>query len=78
MKTATIVTALPFIVIILIQTYGLVKWLIEDYSKVPSHLIEQMSFSELESLDQTDANKHMHIDVAIEPTADKTSQKELS
>jgi BCCT family betaine/carnitine transporter len=37
-----------------------------------------MSFSELESLDQTDSNKHMHIDVAIEPTADKTSQKELS
>lgn len=33
MKTATIVTALPFIVIILIQTYGLIKWLIEDYSK---------------------------------------------
>jgi len=78
MKTATIVTALPFIVIILIQTYGLVKWLIEDYSKIPSHLIEQSSFNELQSLDHTEANKHMHIDVAIEPIADKASQKELS
>jgi BCCT family betaine/carnitine transporter len=78
MKTATIVTALPFIVIILIQTYGLVKWLIEDYSKIPSHLIEQSSFNELQSLDHAEANKHMHIDVAIEPIADKASQKELS
>ncbi|WP_410487463.1 BCCT family transporter [Acinetobacter sp. SAAs470] len=43
MKTATIVTALPFIVIILIQTYGFVKWLIEDYSKIPAHIIEQQN-----------------------------------
>ncbi|OTG81052.1 BCCT family transporter [Acinetobacter sp. ANC 4648] len=46
MKTATVVTALPFIVIILIQTYGLIKWLIEDYSKIPSHLIDQKNFED--------------------------------
>ncbi len=44
MKTATIITALPFIVVIVIQTYGLIKWLIEDYSKIPSHLIDQKNF----------------------------------
>ena len=77
MKTATIVTALPFIVIILVQTYGLVKWLIEDYSKVPSHLIEQSSFSELEALEHTDSNQQMQIDIAATPLAHKSSQKEL-
>lgn len=41
MKAATIVTALPFIVIILIQTFGLVRWLREDYAKLPAHMIEQ-------------------------------------
>jgi len=46
MKTATIVTALPFIVIILIQTYGLIKWLIEDYSHIPAHMIEQQNFDD--------------------------------
>ncbi len=78
MKTATIVTALPFIVIILVQTYGLVKWLIEDYSKVPSHLIEQRSFSDLEALEHTDPNQQMQIDIAATALAHKSSQKELS
>lgn len=41
MKTATVVTALPFIIVILIQTFGLIKWLREDYSTLPSYLIEK-------------------------------------
>ena len=41
MKAATVITALPFIVIILIQTYGLVKWLKQDYGHVPAHEIEK-------------------------------------
>ena len=41
MKAATVITALPFIVIILIQTYGLVKWLKQDYGHIPAHEIEQ-------------------------------------
>ncbi len=41
MKTATVITALPFILIILTQTFGLIKWLREDYAHLPSYLIEQ-------------------------------------
>lgn len=41
MKAATIITAIPFIVIILVQNYGLVVWLHQDYSKVPAHKIEK-------------------------------------
>ncbi|XDZ52455.1 BCCT family transporter [Neisseriaceae bacterium CLB008] len=40
MKAATIITALPFIVIILIQTYGFIKWLIQDYGHASAHDIE--------------------------------------
>ncbi len=46
MKAATIVTALPFIVIILVQTYGFVRWLREDYAKLPSYMIEKGEKSE--------------------------------
>lgn len=59
MKTATIITALPFIIIILIQTYGLIKWLIEDYSKIPAHLIDERNLE----LDRAAYNKQNYIDV---------------
>lgn len=42
MKTAVIVTAIPFAVIILIKVYGLLRWLREDYGHIPSHKIEEM------------------------------------
>lgn len=42
MKTATIITAIPFILIILVQTYGLIIWLNQDYSQIPAHKIEKM------------------------------------
>lgn len=41
MKAAMIVTALPFIVIILVQTFGLVRWLRVDYAILPSYMIEK-------------------------------------
>lgn len=41
MKAATIVTALPFIIIILVQTFGLVRWLRQDYANLPSYMIEK-------------------------------------
>jgi betaine/carnitine transporter, BCCT family len=63
MKTATIITALPFIVIILIQTYGLIKWLIEDYSKIPSHSIEQKSFEETELTSEHKDSRNVSIEV---------------
>lgn len=40
MKTAVIVTAIPFLLIMLVKVYGLLKWLREDYGPVPGHLIE--------------------------------------
>lgn len=46
MKTATVVTAIPFIVIILVQTFGFVRWLREDYSALPSYSIEKGEMSE--------------------------------
>lgn len=49
MKAATIVTAIPFIIIILVQTYGLVKWLYQDYGRVPAHKMVEMA-EELELL----------------------------
>lgn len=55
MKTATVVTALPFIIIILIQTFGLIKWLREDYAHLPSYLIEQGEKGE--SLKRIQANQ---------------------
>ncbi|WP_147387774.1 BCCT family transporter [Acinetobacter sp. WCHAc010052] len=58
MKTATIVTALPFIVIILVQTYGLIKWLKEDYSNIPAHLIEQQNADPVEMSDSMQALQH--------------------
>ncbi|MDF0607036.1 BCCT family transporter [Neisseriaceae bacterium TC5R-5] len=41
MKTAVIVTAIPFALIILIQAYGLMKWLRQDYGHIPSHLLDE-------------------------------------
>ncbi|WP_322057103.1 BCCT family transporter [Paraburkholderia sp. J63] len=41
MKTAVIVTAIPFLVVLLLKAYGLLKWLREDYGHVPGHLIEE-------------------------------------
>jgi len=41
MKTAVIVTAIPFALIILVKVYGLLKWLREDYGHVPSHQIDE-------------------------------------
>ena len=70
MKTATIVTALPFIVIILIQTYGLIKWLIEDYSKIPSHLIDQKNFEESRIYADASDDINKHIDIAVVKSVD--------
>jgi betaine/carnitine transporter, BCCT family len=45
MKTAVIVTAIPFLVIMLVKVYGLLKWLREDYGHVPGHVIEEQGAS---------------------------------
>lgn len=67
------VTAVPFIVIILIQTYGLIKWLIEDYSKIPSHLIEQKIFEEYQADNDESKHSNQQVDIDIvSPAALKT------
>ncbi|AFJ46513.1 putative transporter YeaV [Shimwellia blattae DSM 4481 = NBRC 105725] len=40
MKTTVVLTALPFLVVLLIKTWGLVRWLKQDYAAIPAHLIE--------------------------------------
>ena len=64
MKAATVITALPFIVIILIQTYGLVKWLKQDYGHVPAHEIEKefmSAHSSEKAMADADAAQPAHI-----------------
>ncbi|MCY1504800.1 L-carnitine/gamma-butyrobetaine antiporter [compost metagenome] len=41
MKTAVVLTAIPFLVILLTKIYGFFKWMMEDYGSMPAHLIEE-------------------------------------
>ncbi|QEY63533.1 BCCT family transporter [Metapseudomonas lalkuanensis] len=41
MKTAVVLTAIPFLVILLTKIYGFFKWMIQDYGSMPAHLIEE-------------------------------------
>ncbi|MNJ81018.1 putative transporter [compost metagenome] len=40
MKTAVVLTAIPFLFILAIKLFGLFRWLIQDYGDTPAHLIE--------------------------------------
>ncbi len=40
MKTAVVLTAIPFLVILAIKLFGLFRWLLQDYGNVPAHDIE--------------------------------------
>lgn len=40
MKTAVVLTALPFLAILGVMLYGLFRWLLEDYGDMPAHVIE--------------------------------------
>ncbi|EIL4496275.1 BCCT family transporter [Salmonella enterica] len=40
MKTTVVLTALPFLAILLVKTAGFLRWLKQDYAHVPVHLIE--------------------------------------
>ncbi|CDL84300.1 BCCT family transporter [Xenorhabdus szentirmaii] len=40
MKTTVVLTALPFLVILLIKTYGFIRWIKQDYSQTPTHPID--------------------------------------
>ena len=71
MKAATVITALPFIVIILIQTYGLVKWLKQDYGHVPAHKIEQ-EYMSVRSSTKTSEHEAQHAVSPANVSADKS------
>lgn len=40
MKTAVVLTAIPFLVILAIKLFGLFRWLLQDFGTVPAHDIE--------------------------------------
>ncbi len=40
MKTAVVLTAIPFLVILGVKLFGLFRWLLQDYADTPAHLIE--------------------------------------
>lgn len=37
MKTTVILTALPFLLVLLVKTYGFARWLKQDYAAIPAH-----------------------------------------
>ncbi|UBM23561.1 BCCT family transporter [Pseudomonas sp. p1(2021b)] len=41
MKTAVVLTAIPFMLILLVKIYGFFKWLAADYGQVPAYRIEE-------------------------------------
>lgn len=41
MKTAVVLTAIPFMLILLVKIYGFFKWMLQDYSHVPAYRIEE-------------------------------------
>nr|MDL2419516.1 BCCT family transporter [Pseudomonas sp. BGr12] len=41
MKTAVVLTAIPFMVILLVKIYGFFKWMVQDYGQVPAYKIEE-------------------------------------
>lgn len=40
LKTSVVLSGLPFLLILLIIMFGFIRWLINDYSRVPSHTID--------------------------------------
>ncbi|MFP3569994.1 BCCT family transporter [Paraburkholderia sp. SIMBA_030] len=43
LKTAVILTALPFIAILGVKIWGLLRWLSQDYGAMPAHAIEEQT-----------------------------------
>ncbi|QCY09490.1 BCCT family transporter [Pseudomonas sp. MPC6] len=56
LKTAVILTAIPFIFILMVKIWGLLKWLREDYAAMPAHLIEEQS-ARLAGMSTAEANE---------------------
>ncbi|PJG59388.1 BCCT family transporter [Aeromonas cavernicola] len=41
MKTAMVLTAIPFTLILLVKVYGFFKWMLQDYGHMPAYRIEE-------------------------------------
>lgn len=50
MKTAVVLTAIPFLLILSIKVFGLFRWLLVDYGHIPSHQIESSAQPESRTL----------------------------
>ena len=38
---SVVLTAIPFMAILLVKIYGFLKWMVQDYGSMPAHLIEE-------------------------------------
>jgi L-alanine-DL-glutamate epimerase-like enolase superfamily enzyme len=56
LKTAVILTAIPFIFVLLVKIWGLLKWLREDFGSMPAYQIEEQSRRMLEKADTAAVN----------------------
>lgn len=51
MKTAVVLTAIPFLVILMTKIYGFLTWMFKDYGAMPAYLIEEESVEREQNLD---------------------------
>lgn len=43
MKTAVVLTAIPFTLILIVKVYGFLRWMLQDYGHMPSYRIEEQA-----------------------------------
>lgn len=54
MKTTVVLTALPFLVILLVKVGGFIRWLKQDYADIPAHQVEHyLPQTPVEALEKT-------------------------
>lgn len=51
METAVVLTAIPFLVILMTKIYGFLTWMFKDYGAMPAYLIEEESVEREQNLD---------------------------
>ncbi|WP_166362160.1 BCCT family transporter [Pseudomonas akapageensis] len=69
MKTAVVLTAIPFLLILLTKIYGFLKWMFQDYGNVPAYLIEEEAVQRSLDLDYVAQHERPEIPAAksLEP-----------
>lgn len=65
LKTVVTLAAIPFVMILIIKVYGLLKWMREDYGDIPAHLIElNPDYRSIPEPHQAPVAEHMKSNVA--------------